>query len=84
MTAASSPVATQCSTIGLRIPRFARRIRKTARTYAWRPTDKLGRVVAYFAIAPTEVTRDGLSDNMSGKRDRIPGYLIANPAPASR
>jgi GNAT superfamily N-acetyltransferase len=53
----------------------------TARTYVWTEGDHQ-KVLAYYAISPTEVVReiDGISRSLSGGYNRIPGYLIARLA----
>lgn len=53
----------------------------TARTYVWTSRGD-SRVVAYFAITPTQVNRadDGLSKAMSGGCDRVPAFMIAKLA----
>jgi GNAT superfamily N-acetyltransferase len=51
----------------------------TARTYVWvGPADT--KVVAYFAIAPTQVRRDDVSRSMSGGVSLVPAYLLARLA----
>ena len=47
--------------------------------YIWTPVDS-ARVVAYYAIAPTQVRRDEVSRSMSGGVGVIPAYLIARLA----
>jgi GNAT superfamily N-acetyltransferase len=51
----------------------------TARTYVWTPTDT-PRVVAYYAITPTQVRRDEVSRAMSGGVGIVPAYLLARLA----
>jgi len=51
----------------------------TARTYVWTGSDDQS-VVAYYAIAPTQVRRDGLSRSTSGGHSVIPAFLIARLA----
>lgn len=53
----------------------------TARTYVWTEQGQ-SRVMAYFAITPTQVDRedDGLSRGASGGLDRVPAFLIAKLA----
>lgn len=51
----------------------------TARTRVWtRPDDPA--VVAYYAVAPTEVRRDGLTRSAAGGHSVIPAYLLARLA----
>jgi len=53
----------------------------TARTYVWtKPGDS--RVMAYFAITPTQVNReeDGISKTLAARMDRVPAFLIAKLA----
>lgn len=52
-----------------------------ARTYVWTDHDSR-QVLAYYAIAPTEVIRadDGVHRSLAGGYARIPGYLIARLA----
>lgn len=51
----------------------------TARTYAWTAPGST-RVVAYYAIAPTQVRRAEVSRNMSGGVTVVPAYLLARLA----
>lgn len=51
----------------------------TARTYVWTAPDSK-RVVAYYAIAPTQVLRDEVSRNQSGGVTVVPAYLLARLA----
>lgn len=54
---------------------------RVAHVYVWTPSGER-RVMAYFAICPTEVVRsdDGVSGSMAAGHSRIPGYLIARLA----
>lgn len=62
---------------------FARRADSTgiARTYVWTAPGER-RVVAYYALCPTEVDRaaDGVPSSIAGGVSRIPGYLLARLA----
>lgn len=51
----------------------------TARTYVWTEPGSLT-VVAYYAIAPTQVRRGDVSRAMTGGISVIPGYLLARLA----
>jgi GNAT superfamily N-acetyltransferase len=51
----------------------------TARTYVWADTDT-GAVVAFYAIAPTQVSREEVGRSMSGGVGVIPAYLLAKLA----
>ena len=53
----------------------------TARTYVWTQRGQ-SRVMAYFAITPTQVNRieDGISKTACGQLDRVPAFLIAKLA----
>lgn len=51
----------------------------TARTAVWTPPDSAA-VVAYYALAPTEVRRDGLTRSAHGGITVIPAYLLARLA----
>ncbi|HEY9388649.1 MAG TPA: GNAT family N-acetyltransferase [Mycobacteriales bacterium] len=51
----------------------------TARTYVWTAPGSR-RVVAYYAIAPTQVLRDEVSRNLSGGVTVVPAYLLARLA----
>lgn len=53
----------------------------TARTYVWTEPG-LARVLAYFAITPTQINRDeaGISGSMAASLDRVPAFLIAKLA----
>jgi GNAT superfamily N-acetyltransferase len=51
----------------------------TARTYVWTPPESL-RVVAYYSIAPTRVTREELSRSLAGGESAVPAYLLARLA----
>ncbi|MDR2565694.1 MAG: GNAT family N-acetyltransferase [Bifidobacteriaceae bacterium] len=50
----------------------------TARTYVWEDANLA--VVAYFAVAPTAVSRVGLPRSASGGASVIPSYLLAKLA----
>ena len=52
-----------------------------AHVYVWTAVGER-KVLAYFALCPTEVVRDddGLSGALAGGYSRIPGYLIARLA----
>lgn len=51
----------------------------TARTVVWtRPGDPA--VVAYYAVAPTEVRREGLTRSAHGGTTVVPAYLLARLA----
>lgn len=52
-----------------------------AHVYVWAPVGEQ-KVLAYFAICPTEVVRNeaGLSRALAGGYSRVPGYLIARLA----
>ncbi len=52
-----------------------------ANVYVWTPLGEQ-KVVAYFAICPTEVVRndDGVSGSMADGYSRVPGYLVARLA----
>jgi GNAT superfamily N-acetyltransferase len=52
----------------------------TARVYVWTAAESPCVVVAYYAITPTQVRRDGLSRSMTGGVSVIPGYLLARLA----
>ncbi|MDR3068078.1 MAG: GNAT family N-acetyltransferase [Cellulomonas sp.] len=54
-------------------------VQNTARTYVWTDGDDPS-VVAYYAIAPTQVRRDGLSRSTSGGHSVIPAVLVARLA----
>ncbi|MDR0626787.1 MAG: GNAT family N-acetyltransferase [Bifidobacteriaceae bacterium] len=51
----------------------------TARVYVWADPET-GRVVAYYALAPTAVGKAGLPRSASGGVSVIPGHLIARLA----
>lgn len=51
----------------------------TARTYVWTAPESK-RVVAYYALAPTQVRRDEISRNLSGGVTVVPAYLLARVA----
>lgn len=51
----------------------------TARTYVWTRPDEW-RVVAYYAITPTQVRREEVSSGMSGGVTTVPAYLLARLA----
>jgi predicted GNAT family N-acyltransferase len=51
----------------------------TARTYVWTERGSHA-VVAYYAIAPSQVRREGLSRSMTGGVSVVPGYLLARLA----
>ncbi|MDE3133218.1 MAG: GNAT family N-acetyltransferase [Acidobacteriota bacterium] len=51
----------------------------TARTYVWAEPGSLT-VVAYYAIAPTQVRREDVSRSMTGGIGVVPGYLLARLA----
>jgi predicted N-acetyltransferase YhbS len=51
----------------------------TARTYVWTGPDSHA-VVAYYAIAPTQVRREEVSRSMTGGVSVVPGYLLARLA----
>lgn len=51
----------------------------TARTYVWSPRESR-RVVAYYAVAPTQVHRDDVSRGCSAGITRVPAYLLARLA----
>ncbi|GAA3657851.1 GNAT family N-acetyltransferase [Lentzea roselyniae] len=54
--------------------------RGTARTYVWTPIGS-DRVVAYYAITPHLVAREGLSQKLAGGLNtEVPGYLLAKLA----
>ncbi|TQF74865.1 GNAT family N-acetyltransferase [Rhodococcus spelaei] len=55
--------------------------RDTARTYVWTQRGD-SRVMAYFAITPTQVNReeDGISKTVAARLDRVPAFLIAKLA----
>lgn len=54
--------------------------RGTARTYVWTPIGS-DRVVAYYAITPHLVVREGLTQKLAGGLSTpIPGYLLAKLA----
>jgi GNAT superfamily N-acetyltransferase len=50
----------------------------TARTYVWADDDLA--VVAYYAVAPTAVRKEGLPRSASGGISLIPSYLLARLA----
>lgn len=51
----------------------------TARTYVWtRPGSQT--VVAYYAVAPTQIRREALSRSMTGGVSVVPSYLLARLA----
>lgn len=51
----------------------------TARTYVWTAPESRA-VVAYYAVAPTQVRREGLSRSMAGGVSVVPAYLLARLA----
>jgi hypothetical protein len=51
----------------------------TARTYVWTKPDSPG-VLAYYSIAPTQVTKADVPRTMTGGYSAIPGYLLARLA----
>jgi predicted GNAT family N-acyltransferase len=51
----------------------------TARTYVWTEPGSPA-VIAYYAIAPTQVRREGLGRSMHGGVSVIPAYLLARLA----
>lgn len=54
-------------------------VQDTARTYVWTDGDDPS-TVAYYAIAPTQVRRDGLPRSTSGGHSVIPAFLVARLA----
>lgn len=51
----------------------------TARTWVWTAGGST-RVVAYFSIAPTQVTREELTSSQAGGASMVPAYLLARLA----
>ena len=51
----------------------------TARTYVWTTPNSPG-VVAYYSIAPTQVTKADVPRSLTGGYSTIPGYLLARLA----
>ncbi|MDQ1289638.1 MAG: hypothetical protein QG622_3204 [Actinomycetota bacterium] len=51
----------------------------TARTYVWTQVDR-PEVLAYYSIAPTQVTRAEVTRSLAGGYTIIPGYLLARLA----
>ncbi len=51
----------------------------TARTYVWTTLDSAD-VVAYYSIAPTQVTKVEVPRSLTGGYSTIPGYLLARLA----
>lgn len=51
----------------------------TARTWVWTAAGS-NRVVAYFSIAPTQVTRTKLPSSQAGGASVVPAYLLARLA----
>ena len=54
-------------------------VQDTARTYVWTDGDDPS-VVAYYAITPTQVHRDGLPRSASGGQSVVPAFLVARLA----
>ncbi|HEY6793502.1 MAG TPA: hypothetical protein VI248_02340 [Kineosporiaceae bacterium] len=51
----------------------------TARTYVWTKPGSPG-VLAYYSIAPTQVTKADVPKSLTGGYSTIPGYLLARLA----
>jgi GNAT superfamily N-acetyltransferase len=51
----------------------------TARTYVWTTPDNPA-VVAYYSIAPTQLTKADVPRSLTGGYSTIPGYLLARLA----
>lgn len=51
----------------------------TARTYVWTPPHRVT-VVAYFSVAPSQVSREDITRGLSGGVSAVPGYLLARLA----